>query len=228
MRWSSKRVFAAAAAMAAIGGGGAAYATTQSGAKARAPQAVKAETPFVTAVANRVGVSPQKLLDAMKAEATARVDTAAAAGRIPAEAAARIKARIAAATLDSPFGLAGPRPDRGGSDGRRGLRGLGGPHKQIAKVAADYIGATPDELRQELMSGKSLAQIATAHGKSVEGLKSAIVKALTERLDEAAANGRLTREAEQQILDRVKANLDDILNRTGPPGPRGRLLLPRM
>ncbi len=216
MKWSTRRVLASAAVVAALGGGGAAYATTHGGARTKSVKAARAETPFITAVASRVGVDPQKLLDAIKAEATARVDAALAAGKLPAESATRIKARIAAATLDHPRGLAGPR-----------MHGGKGPRRAIGKAAADYLGIQRDALRQELMSGKSLAQIATIHGKSVDGLKAAIVKAVTERLDQAVADGRATKELEQRVLDRVKAHLDEIVNRAGSPGPRGRLLLPR-
>ena len=45
----------------------------------------------------------------------------------------------------------------------------------LLPAAAAYLGVTPAALRTELRSGKSLAQIATAKGKSVDGLKAALV-----------------------------------------------------
>src|SRR5205823_2845357 len=205
----SRRTLAAGAAILVVAGGaGAAYATTQSGAKTRA------DTPFLTGVANRLHIDPNALLAAMKAEATARVDAAVAAGKIPAAVGAEIKARIAAATLDHPLALVGPG-GRGGPAGRHpGLRA-------IAEAAATYIGITPDQLRTERMSGKSLAQIATAHGKTVTGLETAIYNGAKAELDKAVAANKITADQEQKVLDDLKAHLDDIVNRTGPPGPAG-------
>src|SRR5438094_497482 len=69
----------------------------------------------------------------------------------------------------------------------------------IFRVAADYLGLTPRELFQQLRSGKSLAEIATAQGKSVDGLKSAILDAVKKRLDAAVANDRITSAREQML-----------------------------
>jgi hypothetical protein len=53
-------------------------------------------------------------------------------------------------------------------------------------VAAQYLGISQATLRSELQSGKSLAQVASAtQGKSVEGLKAAIMAAAKARLDQA-------------------------------------------
>ena len=50
-------------------------------------------------------------------------------------------------------------------------------------AAADYIGLPRQELVARLRDGQSLAQIAEAEGKSVDGLKQAIRDAITARLD---------------------------------------------
>jgi hypothetical protein len=206
MNWSRRRGLAAGAAVLVLAGGaGAAYATNQTGSK---PSSSKADTPFLTGVANRLHVAPTDLLNAFKAEATARVDAAVSAGRIPAAVGERIKQRIASATIERPLGLLGPRHQRA-----RPLRG-------IAKAAADYIGVTVAQLRTELRSGKSLAQSAKDHGKTVDGLKTAIYNAAKAKLDKAVEAGKLTKDREQQALDRLKSKLDDIVNRTGPPPKR--------
>ena len=90
----------------------------------------------------------------------------------------------------------------------------------ILRVAADYLGLTPRELVQQLRSGKSLAEIATAQGKSVDGLKTAILDAVQARLDKGVASNRITSAQEQTFLDRVKTRLDTLVNRHfGHPGP---------
>jgi hypothetical protein len=57
-------------------------------------------------------------------------------------------------------------------------------------AAAAYLGASPASLASELRTGKSLAQIAAAHGsgKTASGLVEAIVAERKARLQKAAAN----------------------------------------
>src|SRR5262249_8298477 len=55
-------------------------------------------------------------------------------------------------------------------------------------TAADYLGLSADQLRQELGSGKSLAEIATERGKSVQGLKQALMTAATADLAQKVTN----------------------------------------
>jgi hypothetical protein len=57
-------------------------------------------------------------------------------------------------------------------------------------AAASYLGTSPDSLASELRTGKSLAQIATAHGsgKTASGLVEAIVAERKARLQKTAAN----------------------------------------
>jgi DNA-binding CsgD family transcriptional regulator len=84
----------------------------------------------------------------------------------------------------------------------------GGP---LAGVA-EYLGLSAAELKNELGSGKSLAEIATAHGKSVDGLKQAVLDAAKKDLDREVAEGDLTAEQEQTILSQLRNGLDDFVN----------------
>jgi hypothetical protein len=54
---------------------------------------------------------------------------------------------------------------------------IGGPG--FLTTAATYIGITEDALRTELGTGKSLADVAVAHGKTRDGLIAALVQAST-------------------------------------------------
>jgi hypothetical protein len=90
----------------------------------------------------------------------------------------------------------------------------------VFRAAAGYLGLTPRELFQQLRSGKSLAEIAGAQGKTVDGLKSAILDALKARLDEIVALNRITSAQEQTFLGKVQARLDTFVNRHfGHPSP---------
>jgi hypothetical protein len=104
------------------------------------------------------------------------------------------------------------------------LRGPGpGPG---AQAAADYLGLTAAELRTQLESGKTLAQVATAQGKTVSGLEDAIVADAKTHLDADVAAGKLTAAQASTMLANLTAHVDDMVNHTGPPagghgGPGG-------
>jgi hypothetical protein len=53
----------------------------------------------------------------------------------------------------------------------------GGAHTDYLSAAATYIGITVDQLRTELGTDKSLADVAVAHGKTRDGLIQALVTA---------------------------------------------------
>jgi len=89
------------------------------------------------------------------------------------------------------------------------------PHRaRLAAPVSAYLGLTPAQLRMELRAGKSLAQIATEHGKTAAGLKAAILAKVKARLDKAVATRRLTAAQETALLDRLSAHLDELLNRS--------------
>jgi cytochrome c553 len=147
------------------------------------------------------------LEDAIYADVQAHLDQAVTNGKITAAQEQAILTRLKA-HLDDIVNHAFP------------LAGARGAHRPaLVAAVATYLGVTPTELRTELRVGKSLAQIATAHGKTVAGLKSAILAAVKAKLDKAVASGRLTGAQEQALLDRVSAHLDRLVNRTGKPRP---------
>src|SRR6266508_1716616 len=105
----------------------------------------------------------------------------------------------------------------GGSpkDGSPGLH-IGVGHGGGPAAVAAYLGLTQDELRAQLEGGKTLAQVAAAQSKSVDGLKAAILAGAKQELDQAVAAGQLTAAQEQQMLSMLQEHLDDIVNNAGP------------
>ena len=87
---------------------------------------------------------------------------------------------------------------------------------------ATYLGLKPAELATQLRSGKSLADIAKAQGKTVDGLKTAITDAATKQLDAAVTAGKLTKDQETKLLAGLASHLDDLVNgvHKGIGGPR--------
>jgi hypothetical protein len=220
----SKRTLAGAAALAvAVGAGGAIAASKGSATTGNG---------FLARVAGHLGISTQKLEDATKAAAIDQVDADLKAGRITKAQADQLKARIKAGEI--PF-LGGPH--RFG-DFHRGVGGF--HHGGHLSAAADYLGLTVPQLLQKLSGGKSLADVAKAQDKSVDGLKQAMVDEATKHLDQAVKDGRLTEAQAKEMLSELKARTDEIVSGTfrgpgerrefrfrggpGPPGDAGLLL----
>src|SRR3954468_11923537 len=207
----------AVAVAAALGGGGAIAAT-----KLLSPQ--DRSQAIVDDAAKRLGVTPEKLSSALEQAYEAQIDQAVAAGQLSKTQGDALKAQLKAGQLPltgNLFGL-GHGHDRGG------FGGFGGAHGALRvglDAAATYLGLSEDALRTQLESGKSLADVAKAQGKSVAGLKAAMKTALTKQLDQAVTDKKLTADQRTKILADVDARLDDIINNTrpkgGPPGPGG-------
>jgi len=208
---SIKRVVVAAASLALVGGGvgGAIAATTDT-----TPQAEQAA--FLADAAGRLGVQPSTLEDALKQAALDQVDAAVKAGRLTQAQATAIKARISSGELGPGIGVFAP-----GLGGRVGI--AVGPD-----AAASYLGLTQAQLQTDLQNGKTLAQIAAAQGKSVDGLKQALLADARTHLDQAVKDGKITAAQEQQMLNDLSLRLDDLVNGTLPPKPpwNGPLLTP--
>ena len=204
MKRSRSIVIAAAVALAAVAGAGAAVAASHAWGGSDQRQAV------INDVAGRLGVTPSALQDAFKAALKDQVEAAVKAGTLTREQADAIEARIAAGQ-GLGFGFGGPG----------GPRGIVGMHHGGEKLtaAAKYLGLTEAELRARLQSGKSLADVAKAQGKTVEGLVQTMADAEKAELDKAVQSGKLTAAQEKQILTNLEQRLTDMVNGTGP-GPR--------
>jgi hypothetical protein len=197
MRKPSKRVAVIGAAVAVAAGGAVGGALAASGTFDPAAE----RQAFLNDAAGRLGVTSTKLDAALKAAAIDRVDAALAAGRITKDEAQAMKDAINSGkfplTAGPGFGVHGDM--HGG---------------KFLDAAATYLGLTEDQLRTQLESGKSLADVAKAQGKSVDGLKQAILTAVQAQLDQAVKDGRLAAAQRDQILADVKARIDDIVNNT--------------
>jgi len=163
-------------------------------------------------VAARLGIAPEKLHQAFKDAITARVDAAVTAGKLTPEQGAKLKERLANANgvgLRLRGRLAMKHPAL--------LRGIRARAHRLGPVTK-YLGITPQELRSELRAGKSLAQIATAHGKTVDGVVDAVVAPAKARLDRAVANGHLTRQRADELLGRLTDAVEKAVQRVHAGG----------
>lgn len=65
-------------------------------------------------------------------------------------------------------------------------RGRHGPRRLALEAAADALGMTPEELKAELRSGKSVRTVADDRGVDAQAVIDAIVAAVTEHAEERA------------------------------------------
>jgi hypothetical protein len=191
----SKLIVATAILAAAAFAGGAYAATQDSGTNPR--QAL------LNDAAKRLNVTPAQLQNALTGAFEDQLNAAVRAGRLTQAQANAIEQRIRN-RAGAPLPFLPPAHRFFLRPGPRGVLG----------AAATYLGLKPAQLLGQLSSGRTLAQIAKAHGKTAAGLNQAIGAAVKARLDKAVAAGRITRAQEQQLLSRLSAKLSTLINRT--------------
>src|SRR3954471_22660574 len=228
---SAKRKLAAGAVgFAVLAGSGGAYAAAQSSTATPSPSPAPTkpkvdraaeQKAFLDDVAKRLNVTRDQLDAAVKGAAEARIDAAVAAGSPARGQAGEAKKRPAAGALPL---LVGPGLGGGPRGGGPGF-GHGGPGPFFGgfglDAAATYLGLSEDALRTQLQGGKSLADIAKAQNKDVAGLKAAMKTAVTEQLDQAVTDKKLTADQKTKILADLDSHLDDFINATPPRRPAG-------
>ncbi|MER3419502.1 MAG: hypothetical protein C4290_02815 [Chloroflexota bacterium] len=203
------RTLAVAGILAAAGLGGATVAAVHAQQPTPTPAATQQRAQradeFLSRLAQNLGVTPERLRDAIKQTVLQEVDAAVARGDLTAQQAQAIKDRINAGEL-GPFGF-GVGLGRG--------RGKPGPLATHADIA-QFLGITPEQLRAEL-NGQSLAQVAQAHGKSRDQLIQFLVSNAEQRLTEAVQAGRLTQQQADQRLAGLRARIAQLVDQVHQP-----------
>src|SRR4051794_11478271 len=164
-------------------------AGTGAGAGAAATAPKKADPPaktFQENLAERLGVSPDKLLAATKEAGVDTVDDLQKSGKIDSARAARLKARIARSGR-APFAQLGVAQKRAPAL-RAGFRALAGE-----------VGVKPKDLRAQLRRGTTPADAIEKAGKDSAAVKAAVRDAARNALDEQVQAGHLdAAEADQR------------------------------
>lgn len=196
----TSKLIGGAAIVLIAAGTGAAIASSNDNSRSAESKAI------IDDAARQLGIPSSKLSDALKQALTDRVDAAVAAGRITKAEGDALKQRIQ--SDDFPI-IGGP----GRGFGHFGFFGR-------VDAAADYIGITKAQLRTELENGKTLAQVAESHGKSVDGLVDALLADAKEKVDSAVSAGRLTKAQGDEMLSGLKERITNLVNSRGLPGFR--------
>ena len=234
--WNRIWLFGAAPlAAASIIGGGVVFAQSGSG---TTPTPIQAQAvhqaatgEYMTALATNLNISEQTLRDAIKKTNLSFLDKAVTDGKITAEMAAKIRADIESGQFGFFMGGHGG-PGGPGMDGH-GRGGPGGPDKDgrghpgghfAGPELATFLGITQEQLRTELGSGKTLAQVADAHGKTRQQLSDFLIAARKAELDKGVADGKLTQTQADAQLTMFTDKIATMLDSTGKPpmgGPGG-------
>ena len=120
---------------------------------------------------------------------------------------------VASAATPTTTPAATPAAHPGALKAHRWLRvhGKGARTKGLA-ISASTIGITPQALRADLKSGKSIAQVASANGSSAAAVESALTAAADKAVTRAETAGKLTSTQASAIEARLPARIDKIVN----------------
>jgi len=215
-------------------------ATPSSSATPAAPSVVKTDRPSPLATVSKVlGITETELktelgagksiADVAKAK---NIDLATVKAALLAEAKAHIDAEVVAgkhtaaegvtklaevtARIDTMLTTAG-LPARG-PQGMGGHKGKGGPGKFMTEAVAKVLKLTATELKAQLHSGKSLADVAKAQSVDIADVKTVLTSDFTAHLAEEVTSGKHTQAEADAKLAEFKTNLDTMVNRVGPAG----------
>ncbi|MBA3375122.1 MAG: hypothetical protein H0U00_04815 [Actinobacteria bacterium] len=194
MRTNRYVAAAATGAAALLIGGGAAFAGQSADDKGARCEARLAK------IAEKQGMTVVQVEAKIKERLTARVDAAQQSGRVTSERAAMLKERIAAGSLCQ--------------GGAHALKAKHRRHRLLA-AAAKFLGLNRAELKAAL-PGTSLGALAEKQGKSVAGLKPAMLAPVETKVAKAVETNRITQERADMLLDRIEDRIDRLVARVFP------------
>ncbi len=111
-------------------------------------------------------------------------------------------------------------PGGPGKGGPGDMRGLGFGADPLA-TAATFLGTTTADLRTKTEAGQTLAQLATAAGKTPDALIAAIVTNAKTAIESAKTAGKLTADQATAIENKLTAMVTTLVNSTRPAGRGG-------
>lgn len=152
------------------------------------------------------GGDPQAVIDAAKAQLTQEIDQALSDGKITAERAENAKNNLDSA-LDLVMNSMTPQRQQPIRD-----RVQNRIERSLVGTIADLAGIEAQDIVQEWRDGASLAEIAEAHGLTVDAVLTEAEARVTEDVNQAVADGNLTQEQADRLLDTLHDRLERRLN----------------
>jgi hypothetical protein len=149
------------------------------------------------------GKTADGLVAALIAPAKLKLDAAVAAGRLTADRETTLLAKLQTAVTT----LVNATPKV-----HTGTHPVRVPVGSILQPALTYLGLDFRGVVTQLRSGKNLAAIAVAQGKTAVGLVDAIVASVKTKLDARVAAGRLSAADEATFLTQLQTNVTTLVN----------------
>jgi hypothetical protein len=97
-----------------------------------------------------------------------------------------------------------------------------GNRDQFLADAASVIGIDTNALKAQLQQGKSIADIAASKGITMDQLKAGLTDKVKARLAADVSSGKITQTQSDNILGRITAGMDNLLNRVAQGAMVGR------
>jgi hypothetical protein len=235
MNRSLKRKLAAGAAVAVLLAGGAVAAvsaTGQTGTHAHGAarhSGHRAGGQLLASAASYLGLTVAQVRGDLQSGRTLAQVASATSGKSPAGLIEAIVAARRASLATDVADLTRRVTDEVNRPGGPGLRGFGArsaglglnggrllaARGVLGSAAASYLGLTAAQLRSDLRSGRSLADLANAtSGRSPAGLVSALVTARKAQIATAVADGRLSQTREDTLVTNLPKRMTALVNRT--------------
>ena len=120
---------------------------------------------------------------------------------------------------ENPAHESGEASQREAAENSGQFPGPGGPHERGLRsedqdVVAKAIGISTAQLQSELSGGKTIAQVAQAHGADVNALISTWVASENKEIDDRVAAGQLTQAQADQMKSMTQQRVTDEVNGT--------------
>ncbi len=166
----------------------------------------------IAQVAQAHHVDPQKVTDALVTAGNKKIDELAAAGKIDADRAAKLKEKLPSLAER----VVNHKAPKGGANGRHRRQAV---RRAALKTAADTIGIDAQQLVSEIRSGKTVAEVAQAHNVDPQKVIDALVSAATKRIDDAVAKGDLDASRAAELKSHLVERITKLVNETPHHAP---------
>lgn len=179
-------------------------------------------------IAKTKGISEDKLIATVKDTLYKNIDEKVEAGFLTAAEAKEVKAKLTDANIKEDLSRVGPKGDMGFGKGfgkrMGGKMGFGMKGDSMDAVST-LLGLKEADLREQLMNGKSLLDIAKTKGVSEQKLIDTLKAPMIKKIDELVTAGKLTADQAKEIKSKLDAHIKDDISRVhsddGPGGHHG-------
>lgn len=179
---------------------------------------------FTGHVASNLGKSQSQVQKAISDAVNQTIQDAVKNGDLTQSQADKIKARLGSSTSSGqcPGGVRGIAGIGRGGAGRGGIGPFfGGARINTLDEVAKALGITTAQLQQDLQSGKTVQELASAQGMDEAAFRSKLASVTKADLDQQVKSGNLTQNQENAILQRIQNGTPPLWNGTPKPfGPR--------